>query len=206
MNNRVLLVLLCSVFSLLAGCNHYRQMNFGDEQAMSKTSVVETNVASYAGLVKTLEGQHVQVIAIGDTVSLLFYADRYFAAGDDLLLARHFSSLDAATALINNYGDAAVKIAVSTDDVDSDKRSHTLSQRRAQRIAAYLWQHGISVKRLFPMSYGKFNKLASNHDAFASQQNRRIEITFNSMVSANDFAKQMPHFLGKKQPWQLAAT
>jgi outer membrane protein OmpA-like peptidoglycan-associated protein len=116
------------------------------------SNAFDTKVASHdARIVSELHRKGVQVIQVGDTVSLLYPVDRFFDPDDDILADKPYRSLDLAVELLNEYPRAAVKIAVSADDVETDERAKVLTARQAERIAAYLWRGGVNAWRLYPV-------------------------------------------------------
>ncbi len=148
-----------------------------------------------------------QVITIGDTTSILIPSDLFFAPSSDLLkhdiFFKNHPLLNLVTRYLNKFGPSAIKIAVSTDDVDSRPRNYLLAKRQANRVAAYLYREGISAWRLYPMSYGPDNLLATNRTVMGSYHNRMIEITTNPYVTPADCCSHIAHFMAKKQPWQF---
>lgn len=213
---------ICGAFaliSLLSACGFHRTL----QRISTTTQVADTALHGPCGrvgqslsqqmpgqeiplsqnkqLLQALKLHHVQVIPVGDTVTLLLFSDEFFAASDDVLRHRDYPALDLVAKLLHNYGNAAVKVGVSHDDVDSQAQNHVLSLRRAQRIASYLWRRGISAWRLYPQSIDQTQRFAHDHNAFASRQNRRVEITFNPLISPNLDCKTLHHLMKGKPSW-----
>lgn len=69
-----------------------------------------------------------------------------------------------------------VEVEGFTDSVGSDAYNLTLSERRANAVAAYLRYHGLQARRVVAEGHGKVNPVATNTTAAGRSQNRRVEI------------------------------
>jgi outer membrane protein OmpA-like peptidoglycan-associated protein len=69
------------------------------------------------------------------------------------------------------------QIVGHTDSVGSDEYNMKLSQRRANAVATYLVQQGVSRQNIKTDWRGKREPVASNATAAGRAQNRRVEIT-----------------------------
>jgi outer membrane protein OmpA-like peptidoglycan-associated protein len=67
-----------------------------------------------------------------------------------------------------------IEVAGHADSVGSIAANQALSQQRADSVASYLRQKGVSGSRLQAVGYGKSRPI-SNNDA----ENRRVEITLS---------------------------
>jgi len=70
-------------------------------------------------------------------------------------------------------------IAGHTDGIGSDAYNMKLSQQRADSVANYLVQNGVSKQSIRTEAYGKRQPVASNANAEGRAQNRRVEITLS---------------------------
>lgn len=70
-----------------------------------------------------------------------------------------------------------VQIVGHTDSVGSDEYNMKLSQRRADAVATYLGQQGVSRQNIKTDWRGKREPVTSNATAAGRAQNRRVEIT-----------------------------
>jgi len=66
-----------------------------------------------------------------------------------------------------------------TDGIGSDAYNMKLSQRRADSVATYLVQNGVSRQSIRTEAHGKRQPVASNANAAGRAQNRRVEITLS---------------------------
>jgi outer membrane protein OmpA-like peptidoglycan-associated protein len=72
----------------------------------------------------------------------------------------------------------ALKVEVQghTDSVGNDAYNQSLSQSRAQSVAAWLAAHGIAAARLSSKGYGKNQPIDDNSTDEGRARNRRVEI------------------------------
>ncbi|WP_232438777.1 OmpA family protein [Burkholderia ubonensis] len=67
-----------------------------------------------------------------------------------------------------------------TDSTGSEVHNVNLSERRAQTVANYLREHGLSAQQYFVNGHGKGNPVAMNTTDFGRAQNRRVEILLDA--------------------------
>ena len=87
--------------------------------------------------------------------------------------------------VLNKYDDSTVMVLGYTDSTGSAEYNQTLSQQRANAVAAYLQGQGVKSSRFEIMGLGSSNPLASNSTAEGRQQNRRVEIKIIPSVFTN---------------------
>ena len=63
-----------------------------------------------------------------------------------------------------------------TDSTGPESYNLKLSERRAQSVAAYLEEKGVSADRITTKGYGEEDPVASNETAAGRAQNRRAEV------------------------------
>lgn len=73
-----------------------------------------------------------------------------------------------------------ITIAGHTDNVGTKKNNTILAQRRAEAVATFLSEQGISTKRLSVKGFGSDKPIASNDNEEGRQQNRRVEFVIDS--------------------------
>jgi OmpA-OmpF porin, OOP family len=88
------------------------------------------------------------------------------------------SSLPVLSALADavNGCDAAFEVASHTDDRGDGGVNRTLSQRRAELVAAELVRLGVAAERLRSVGYGFAQPRAAGDDPAARAANRRLEL------------------------------
>lgn len=98
-----------------------------------------------------------------------------FASASARLDVAGSAVLDTLLDVVNRCPSLRVEIAGHTDDVGPDAANLTLSERRAEAVAAYLTARGVAADRLAPKGYGEAAPLLANDSAEARAHNRRIE-------------------------------
>ena len=72
-------------------------------------------------------------------------------------------------------------MAGHTDSIGSEAYNLALSERRAQTVVNYLEQRGVSPSIIRAQGLGKSSPVASNATPAGRAQNRRVEITVDSV-------------------------
>jgi OOP family OmpA-OmpF porin len=85
-------------------------------------------------------------------------------------------NLDQVVDLLKAYPTNRLRVSGYTDSSGSDAYNQTLSEKRAQAVAAYLEQRGIQRSRISAVGFGKRRAVASNATEQGRLQNRRVEI------------------------------
>ena len=65
------------------------------------------------------------------------------------------TALDELVGLLNENPNVTIELSAHTDSRGSDQYNERLSQQRAERVVAYLIDHGIASDRLTPKGYGE---------------------------------------------------
>ncbi len=78
-------------------------------------------------------------------------------------------------AMIIRACNAPVEIAGHTDSAGDSEINLRLSQRRADRVAKYLVNHGVSAEQVRAVGYGESQPVSSNDTSEGRKANRRIE-------------------------------
>ncbi len=89
--------------------------------------------------------------------------------------------LNTLVSILNAYPTLQIEVASHTDSRGGSSYNRQLSQRRADKVVAYLVQQGISASRLVPVGYGESELLNSCYDGSTCteldhQYNRRTEL------------------------------
>lgn len=84
--------------------------------------------------------------------------------------------LDEAIDTLKDAGDVRVSVEGHTDSVGTDAYNQGLSMRRANSVAGYLEDGGISRGRFDVDGFGESRPVASNGTADGRAQNRRVEL------------------------------
>jgi outer membrane protein OmpA-like peptidoglycan-associated protein len=84
--------------------------------------------------------------------------------------------LDEADEILKSHPDVKVDVNGYCDSIGSFPYNLRLSQRRAEAVAGYLTDRGISSDRLITHGYGKTDFVATNATPEGRAQNRRVEL------------------------------
>jgi outer membrane protein OmpA-like peptidoglycan-associated protein len=130
-----------------------------------------------AKLRQKMQGTGVSVVRNGDNITLNMPGNVTFASNSADLNAKFFQALNGVDLVLKEYDKTIVEIAGHTDSTGSAALNQSLSERRAQAVAAYLTSHGLAEKRVITVGAGPSRPVASNDTAAGRQQNRRVELT-----------------------------
>jgi outer membrane protein OmpA-like peptidoglycan-associated protein len=87
--------------------------------------------------------------------------------------------LDDLIVRLKRTTDVEILVEGFTDNIGIDADNLAVSQKRADRIKAYLVRKGIDAARITAVGRGETKFIASNNTAAGRQKNRRIEISFH---------------------------
>ncbi|MEO8804317.1 MAG: OmpA family protein [Rudaea sp.] len=147
------------------------------EIAQADASAVRSENASLRADLADLQArqtQHGYVVTLGD---VLFEVDRAELKPGSARV------LDKLARALADDPNATVEIDGHTDSTGSREHNIDLSLRRASSVKDYLAAHGIPASRLSAQGLGPDYPVASNDTAAGRQQNRRVEVTVNTMVA-----------------------
>ncbi len=100
----------------------------------------------------------------------------YFETDSDQIRAESLPLLDAvAQSLVNHEEILLLEVQGHTDAIGNDQHNLELSQKRADRVVAYLVASGIAPDRLEGKGYGESRPLVEGTSAEANALNRRVE-------------------------------
>ncbi|HDI3294082.1 TPA: OmpA family protein [Vibrio cholerae] len=89
-------------------------------------------------------------------------------------------SLDEVTSVLKAHPQARALIVGHTDSTGTDAYNQTLSERRAQAVAAQLVDLGVNNEQLEWRGEGESNPIADNNTTEGQAKNRRVEVTITS--------------------------
>ena len=110
----------------------------------------------------------------------------YFATNKYDINSNSKLALDKLVKIFNEYPETNILIEGHTDDVGKEAYNLGLSQRRAEAVAAYLVNAGITASRITTKFYGESQPKADNTSDASRALNRRVEFA----VTANDKMKE----------------
>ncbi len=91
------------------------------------------------------------------------------------LLEDSFSELNRVASFLKNNPEVEIEIRGHTDNVGSDASNMLLSRRRAESVADYLTEKGISADRLSVKGFGESEPIVPNDTEENRFKNRRVE-------------------------------
>ncbi|HEX8538331.1 MAG TPA: OmpA family protein, partial [Cystobacter sp.] len=113
----------------------------------------------------------------------------YFATAKDVILPKSFSLLkQVASVLKANPQIEQLRVEGHTDNQGNDASNLRLSQRRADKVRAFLIREGIAGERLEAMGFGETRPMDDNKKAAGRENNRRVEFNILKM-SGQDVQK-----------------
>jgi outer membrane protein OmpA-like peptidoglycan-associated protein len=131
----------------------------------------------------------VRIVRLGEGIKVTFDGSIMFAENSSSLSASSKKSLSRIAASLVKYPYRRVVIEGHTDGAGSVKHNQTLSEKRAEAVAAYLSTQKVDRSRIDIRGYGEKQPLFSNNTAQGRKQNRRVEIVILADDHLRDEAK-----------------
>jgi len=120
----------------------------------------------------------------GDTVG--FDKTIHFDFNSYEILPEDTTALNEITELLSLFFDTNLRLIGHTDDVGSDEYNIDLSIHRAQSVADYLHERGISKKRIKIEGKGKRQPVMRSQTDAARRMNRRVEFLIYNKRTENN--------------------
>jgi len=117
-------------------------------------------------LTMKLRQQGVQVIRVGEIITIVMPSDPLFKGNSANLDHGAFHRLNLVADFLRSYSKVFVEVAGYTDYLENPY----LASRQAASVAKYLWSKGIDSRMLYAVGY--------DSGVSGSAENRRIEIHF----------------------------
>ncbi|AJY47458.1 OmpA family protein [Martelella endophytica] len=130
---------------------------------------------------RALAGTGVSVVRNGDMLTLVMPGNVTFPTDQYSILPNFYSTLNAVATVLAKYNRTAVNVNGYTDSTGSAEYNQTLSQQRANSVANYLIQSGVSGSRISAVGFGPSNPVASNATPEGRAQNRRVEVQISAV-------------------------
>jgi outer membrane protein OmpA-like peptidoglycan-associated protein len=147
--------------SLMASYIAYREMvSIGYKDAKTVIEILKDPVTKELNSVKKIYGT---------------LTDSYFDSNNRLTSSAYLF-IDQIVKILNRYSGLNLEIIVHTDNTGSSEDKLILSQTRAQAIANYMINRGISSKRLIAKGLGGSRPIAPNLQESERKLNRRIDL------------------------------
>lgn len=121
-------------------------------------------------------GNDIDVRNTGDEIVVTMAQDILFATDSATLRPDLRSDLRAIAANLQRYPESTIVVTGHTDSTGTMAYNQSLSERRADSVAAVLIESGVSSRRVVARGAGQTRPVASNDTAAGRAQNRRVEI------------------------------
>lgn len=127
-----------------------------------------------------------QVYKMGDYVGIYIPTDKVFEPNSSEFLPTAAPILDSAADVLQRYPNNNIIISGNTSGFYRPRWEQKLSEERAKKISAYLWNAGINefkgtdvmhMRKLTYVGYGDYLPIASNLTNDDIRENSRIQIT-----------------------------
>ena len=136
-------------------------------------------------LIKT--SNYSQIDSVVNSKQILLYASSkstkfilkniLFASNESILLPISNFELDIIVEYLNKNPHAKIEVDGHTDNIGSENKNKTLSEKRAKAVANYFIIKNIDKDRIIYRGLGSLSPKATNETAEGRQINRRVEFT-----------------------------
>ena len=137
-----------------------------------------------AELRRSMQGTGIDVQRDGDNLTLVMPGNVTFATDSASISGNFYGTLNNLVQSFNQYDQNTIEIIGHTDSTGAYQHNLNLSQRRAQSVADYLRNQGVSGNRMSVRGVGPDQPVADNGTAQGRQQNRRVEINLRPIPGA----------------------
>jgi outer membrane protein OmpA-like peptidoglycan-associated protein len=134
-------------------------------------------------LATQLRSSGVSVTRVGNNIILNMPGNVTFATNSYNINAGFYDVLNSVAIVLKKYDKTLIDVTGHTDSTGSDQTNQTLSQNRANSVAAYLASQGINGQRFLVSGAGERQPIASNNTAAGREQNRRVEIKLTPLTN-----------------------
>jgi outer membrane protein OmpA-like peptidoglycan-associated protein len=119
-----------------------------------------------------------QLIVLGDKVRIILPSDSLFVKNTAKLNYGAEAYLAALLNYLQQFAPICLTITGYTDAMPDRAANKSLSLRRAQTVASFLWAGGMAEQYFSVQGLGQEQAIASNQTLYGRAFNRRVEITF----------------------------
>ena len=129
-----------------------------------------------AKLREELQGTGVQVIREGDNIRLIMPGNITFPTDSYNLRSDFYPVLNSVGIVLAKYADTTLRVTGHTDNTGAKSYNQTLSEQRAQSVAAYLVTREVARQRMLVEGMGFSQPIADNGTTEGRAMNRRTEL------------------------------
>jgi outer membrane protein OmpA-like peptidoglycan-associated protein len=180
----------------LAGAALGALSNTSHSKEMQKNALIGAGIGALAGggvgsymdhqaeaLSAELRGTGVSVTRDGNQIILNMPGNVTFPTNGSDVNGSFYPVLQSVAKVLNHYNQTLIDVQGFTDSTGSAEHNQTLSQQRANSVAAYLAGQGVMPGRMNVTGRGEAAPIASNATAEGRSQNRRVEIQISPYES-----------------------
>ena len=135
-----------------------------------------------AKLREFLTGTGVQVIRVGDEITLSMPSNITFKTDSDVLSPDFLEIMHSVTLVLNEYDKTIIEVMGHTDSSGSTEHNLGLSQRRARSVGSHLEDKGVNPLRILTEGFGEQYPIAANDTASNRALNRRVELRLSPLT------------------------
>jgi outer membrane protein OmpA-like peptidoglycan-associated protein len=146
------------------GCREQAFVTIGDARLMPQLADVES-------------------LNIGQTVKI---EQLFFEADSSEIIETSYPILDEIYDFLSSNAEVVIEVGGHTNNIPPHQYCDRLSTERAQSVAFYLYEKGISETRISFKGYGKRQPIATNQTRAGRQKNQRVEVKIVSLGAGND--------------------
>ncbi|MCX5908679.1 MAG: OmpA family protein [Deltaproteobacteria bacterium] len=147
-------------------------------------AIIGRNMDKQAEELKKVDGAKVE--RVGEGIQLTMESGILFQTNQAALQTQARENIKKIAEVLKNYPDTDILVTGHTDSDGAEEYNQKLSERRAQAVADYLKNMGVSDARLKIVGYGETQPVADNSTSAGKQANRRVEVA----ITANENMKK----------------
>lgn len=126
-----------------------------------------------------------KVYKVGDFIGIYIPSDELFEPNTANFLPQSAPILDSAATVLKRYPNNNIVISGNTSGFYKSKWEQKISEERARKVAAYLWDagvnglkgNGVNDRKLIYVGYGDYFPIANKYTNKGIRENSRIQIT-----------------------------
>ncbi len=151
-----------------------KKLNFGFTYlTITDSNGCDINENIKIGRPKIMPDLDIAKVKVGQTLAL---NKLFFAADSSAMKEESFAVMEEVFDFLQANPEVEVEIGGHTNNIPPHEYCDKLSKSRAQSVATYLYDKGLSEKKIAFRGYGKRKPIANNRSAAGRKKNQRVEI------------------------------
>lgn len=144
---------------------------------------IHKDLLPFGKLEEYLAQRGVQIIKLGEEITLVLPADRFFYRDTARIRWHSRADLDLIARYINEFNMVDIGVSVHSDNSGIPMRNIALTELQAKNITDYLWSRGIDTRIMVGKGFASQYPIATNSTIQGQRYNRRIEIYFRTLTA-----------------------